>query len=259
MLIVTGRPDFRSSLEKEEMIRGVNVLARAPRKYDEDVMRQIRAGGKEIKDKLEKIYKGNDYRSSFRNIPMEEGQISSQLEAELEFAGRLDGLVSNDAPAAPVIGGTTGVLPIQIRVPTGGQVYRFARTIIRPEDPLAFDVVYTRMWVIGLFKWIVGAVVLLILWLNRKRMIGIGRWSGGKMDEIIAWVKNRENAIRRYAQSVTMPFVLIGLIVVLRGVSETLTLLCVLLFWVSVAYHGVRLWNRRVQMRTAAKIPAQES
>jgi hypothetical protein len=253
---------FTSTLEKEEMIRGVNVLARTPRKYDEDVMRQLRLGGKETKDKLEKMYGGDDYKSSFRNIPMEEAQITGQLDAELEFGGRLEGLASNAAPRTPVLGGamTTGVMPIQVRVPTGGQVYRFARTIIRPEDPLEFNVVYTRMWVIGLLKWIVAAFVLLVVWLNRKRFVDAGRWTGGRVSEIAAWVKHREDAIRRYAQSIMTPFILIGLILVLRNVSGYLTLLCFFLFWVSATYHLLRLWKKRMQMRTAAaKIPAQES
>ena len=86
---------------------------------------------------MKKAYKGEDYKSSFRNVPLEEDQLASQLDAELEFSGRLEGLARNDAPAS-IAGGaiSTGVLPIQIRVPTGGQVYRFAKTVIRTEDQL---------------------------------------------------------------------------------------------------------------------------
>ena len=81
-----------------------------------------------------------------------------QMNAELEFSGRLEGLA--DEARAPAASGatSTGVLPVHIRVPTGGQVYRFARTIIQPSDPLSFSVVYTRLWVISPFLDRVGKI-----------------------------------------------------------------------------------------------------
>jgi hypothetical protein len=78
---------FQSSLEKEEMIRGLNLLSRAPRQYDKDAIKELGARVAEpSSDELKKIYKGKDYRSQFRNVPMEEDELASQVGAELEFS-----------------------------------------------------------------------------------------------------------------------------------------------------------------------------
>ena len=249
---------FESTLEKEEIIRGVNVFTNARRRYDGGKMRQLRLGQELSKEERKKAYKGDDYQSYFRNVPLEEAQLSSQIDAELEFGGRLEGLADN-APQAPISGGvSTGVLPIQIKVPTNGQVYRFAKTIIRPEDPLTFSVIYTRMWVMGAIKWIgIGFIGLIGYW-NRRRLLKIGRWTTAQLTAIAGWTKKRERAIKRYAQSGMTPIVLFGLVVLLWGVSGYLALLCFFLFWVSLTYQVMRIWKKRLQMRAASKTPAGE-
>jgi hypothetical protein len=249
---------FESTLEKEEIIRGVNVLSNVRRRYDGGKMRELNLGQEISKEERKKAYKGDDYQSYFRNVPLEEAQLSSQMDAELEFGGRLEGL-ANNAPQAPVSGGvSTGVLPIQIKVPTNGQVYRFAKTIIRPEDPLTFSVIYSRMWVMGAIKWIgIGFIGLIGYW-NRRRLLRIGRWTTAQLKAIAGWINKREQAIKRYAQSGMTPIVLFGLVVLLWGVSSFLSLFCFFLFWVSLTYQVMRVWKKRMQMRAASKTPAGE-
>jgi hypothetical protein len=251
---------FKSTLEKEEMIRGVNVSTGKRRQYDEDAMRALRLNSSDQvgQEEMQKAYKGEDLKSSFRNVPMQADQLASQMNAELEFSGRLEGLA--DAPSAAVAGGaiSTGVMPVQIRIPTSGQVYRFARTIIQPNDPLSFSVVYTRLWVIKLLRWLIVALIALIIYLSRDRLMGIGRWAGGWVRRASTWVRQHERVLGRYAQSAMTPFVLLGLVLVFRNVSLFLTMLCFFLLWVSIAYHGIRLWKRRVQMRSVPKAPAGE-
>lgn len=135
---------FTSSLEKEEMIRGLNVLAGVQRQYDKTAVKEMgKVRGRQRHSQIKKIYKGKDYKSSFRNVPMAEEQMVDQVDNELDFSDRLEGLARQEAPQASLGGGyATGVLPIQIHVPTGGQVYRFARTIINPDDLLTFGVRY---------------------------------------------------------------------------------------------------------------------
>ncbi len=242
---------FKSTLEKEEIIRGVNVFANVRRQYDENAMKEMDGfgvviGGAEIK----KAYRGKDYRSYFRNVPMDEVQLSNQLKAELEFGGRLEGLAGNEAPQASVSRASvaTGVLPIQVRVPTSGQVYRFAKTIIRPEDPLAFSVTYTRSWVVSLLKWIIATLIALVIYLNRRRLKRIGRWTGEKANTVAEWARKRQGAAKRYAQSGVTPVVLSGLAVVTWGISGRLAFLFVCLLLVSVSYQLTRLWKKRMQM-----------
>jgi hypothetical protein len=88
---------FASTLEKEEMIRGLNVFAGAQREYDESVMKEISEQEDQesiatYSDRVRKAYKGMDYQSKFRNVPLGEEQMSDQVAAEVEFGRRLEGL-----------------------------------------------------------------------------------------------------------------------------------------------------------------------
>jgi hypothetical protein len=123
---------------------------------------------------------------------------------------------------------------------------------------LEFSVVYTRFWILSLLKWVVVALIALIIYLNRKRLMRIGQWSVDRLGDITGGVRRHESAIKRYAQSVMTPFVLFGLVVIFWNLSGRLTLLVFFLFWVSLVYQTIRLWKKRTQMRAAAKSPAGE-
>ena len=242
---------FESTLEKEEIIRGLNVLTGAQRRYDEQVMKEAdRLGGERKREQMKRAYKGKDYRSRFRNIPMEEAQMSSQVDSEMQFSGRLEGL-ADAAPQAAMAGGQTGtgVLPIQIKVPTSGQVYRFAKTIIKTEDPLTFSVVYTRLWVTKLLRWSIIVLAILILYLLRKRLKRLWSWLIGKGASIVNPFRDPESATRKLAQSGMTTAVLIGLAVIFWSLSEPLALLFLFLFWVSAVYQIVLWVRRRAQRR----------
>jgi hypothetical protein len=251
---------FSSTLEKEEMIRGVNIFAGAQRQYNERAMAEVsRSTSGEPgdiqgyyldKDALDKIYKGKEQKSRFRNVPLQEEQISSQVEAELEFSGRLEGLAKQDVPQTAISGGTaTGVLPIQIQVPTGGQVYRFAKTIIKTEDPLTFSVVYNRSWVSRTLKWVILLFLILLIYLNRKRLIGPWRWSKEKLRISTDFYREHQSGIKKCAQSIMTPFVLFGLMVVFWSFSKFLTLLFLFLFWVSAVYQILQHWKKKAQAK----------
>ena len=113
--------------------------------------------------------------------------IRSQVQTELEFSGRLDGLATQQEPRAAITSrpGATGVLPIQIEVPTGGQVYRFARTIIKTEDRLSFSVFYTRLWINSTIKWIIIILIVLIIFLIRKKLTKPWNWCKQKLTSLI--------------------------------------------------------------------------
>jgi hypothetical protein len=253
---------FQSTLEKEEIIRGVNVLTQAPRRYHERELLMV--GGVTTDDRLspkqlEKAYSGNEAQSTFRNFPLDEGGIRQQMKNELVLGGRVEGLA--DASEIPAVSGqmATGVLPVHIRVPTGGQIYRFARTIIQPNDPLSFSVVYTRLWVLSLFKWFLVALIALIVYWNRRRLMRIIRLAVARAQTAAGWIRDNERVIGRYAQSIATPIILIGLVVIFSNISLKMALLFLLLFVVSVSYHLMRFSKKRLQMRTASKGPAGET
>ena len=247
---------FNSTLEKEEIIRGLNVFTGAQRQYNESAMKELgELDQRRRLDEMKRVYKGKDYKSSFRNVPLQEQQMSSQFDAEMEFSGRLEGLANQEAPQAVISGGTagTGVLPIQIQVPTGGQVYRFAKTIIKTEDPLTFSVVYTRLWVTKLLKWIFCVFIILIIYLKRKRLKRLWRWLSEKANAIINLFRKPESTARKFAQSVMATFVFIGLAAVFWPVSKPLTLLFIFLFWISAVYQILRYWKKRALRKEQSK------
>ena len=243
---------FTSTLEKEDIIRGLNVFAGKQRQYDDSAMREVNeAGDYEDQDKMKRAYKGKDYKSQFKNVPMKEEQMANQMVSELEFSGRLDGLSSQEEPRAAITSrpGATGILPIQIEVPTGGQVYRFARTIITTEDPLSFSVFYTRLWINSTIKWIIIILIVLIIFLIRKKLTKPWHWCKEKLGSLIDLWKKHQPTIKKYAQSNMTPFVLIGLVFVCYTFSWSLAALCLFLFWVSVVYQILNYLKKKEQKK----------
>jgi hypothetical protein len=246
---------FSSTLEKEELIRGLNLFAGSKRAYDESFARafsQLAPSAPEDRRKAvrESISKEKDYKSSFRNIPAQEEQLTDQLGAELEFAGRLEGLAGQEVPQSAIRGGYgAGVLPIQIQIPTGGQVYRFARTIVRSEDGLTVSVLYSRSWVGRTLTWIIVIAVVLLVYLNRRRLARLRpAWTA-----IVGICHRHDAGLRKCARSAIVPFVMFGLLVVSLPFSRFLVLLFFLLFWVTTAYQVI-LYRRK---RSRAKAEAQ--
>jgi hypothetical protein len=250
---------FSSTLEKEEIIRGINIFSTVQRRYNENAMRELYESGDlssdEIKrDKMEQAYRGKDSRSRFSNIPMQEEQITSQMEAEIEFGGLLDGLKKKAAPTIHSSGAvSTGVLPIQIQIPTGGQVYRFARTIIKSDDPLSFKVFYTRSWINNFFWWIIFLVFVVIIVFNRNRFAKLGSLFKKSWNSILAFYKTNEVTIKRTAKSRMTPFVLFGLIVVLWPFSSTLTLILLLLLWINIVSLILNWYKKRSEKQASVQ------
>ena len=247
---------FSSTLEKEEIIRGLNVFGAVQRQYNEKAMKELAELDAVVSDarywdKLRGVYKGKDYKSEFRNVPLQEEQISSQVQTELEFSGRLEGLARQDRPQAAVSGGVggTGILPIQIQIPTGGQVYRFAKTIVKTEDPLTMSVMYTRNWTVKTIKWLIGLFVLLILYLMRKRVMRVFHWFKEKLSGLNKWYKKYENSVERFTKSKMTPFVLFGLLIVFWFISKLVTLVVFFLFWMSVVYQVFLYREKRAQRK----------
>jgi hypothetical protein len=243
---------FTSTLEKEEIIRGINIFSNVQRRYDQEAMRQLApAPGTENlsvqSDEMKKAYRGKAAGSSFKNVPMEEAQIMDQMEAEVAFGGRLEKMAEGDFSGVQGSMGT-GVLPIMIRIPTNGQLYRFAKTIIKPDDPLMFDVVYTQSWISGLAKWVIFLAFVLILILSRRRLRGPWDWLKNKYKNLSGFFTTHQDTIKRWASSRMTPFVLFGAILIFWGISGFITLILLFLFWISVVYQVLNFrWKRKIR------------
>ena len=247
---------FTSTLEKEEMIRGVNLFSTAQRKYDRDALRELLPGaGSDVgnlqSDELKRVYKGKDAGSRFKNVPMEEAQIVDQMAAEMEFSGRLEKMAEGNLPAISS-GKSTGFLPIMIQIPTSGQVYRFAKTIIKPEDPLVFEVVYSQQWMSSVVKWLIFLFIVLLMFLNRKKFKTPGNWVKAQFTAGMGFYRKHESTIRKWAVSRMTPFVLFGLIMIFWPISAFLTIVFLFLFWVSVVYQVLNFSRKRKEEKNMA-------
>jgi hypothetical protein len=254
---------FDSTLEKEELIRGLNVFSGAYRRYNEADMRDALTAtdlDEANTDGLKKAYRGDDYKSSFRNVPVAPEQITGQVHAELEFGGRLEGHAGEEAPQSVVTGGATGtgVLPIQIKIPTGGQVYRFARTVIEPEDPLTFTVVYSQSWLITLFRYMILVCFVVLLWLVRNRLSALWSWLAARWHHVVALFQMHHSSITKHLQSTMIPIVCLGLVVIFWPLSRSLTTLFLFCLWVSSAYQFLQYYRRKIQTKSLA-IPEEEA
>lgn len=253
---------FASTLEMGQMISSLNIFSGNDRHYNEEAMKemsQLKANEPTVGflEKMKRVYEGKELASTFRNIPMKDEDIVGQLNAELEFGGRMDSL-AQDAAAGTFSGGqATGVLPIQIRIPTTGQVYRFAKTIIKPEDPLTVAVTYSRSWVTTALKWLLALLITVILYLNRGRLLARLKWIGKKIKNLISLYKSNRKYIDGFVRSPMAPLVFLGLAFVSWPLSLIFVLIFVLLFWITASYQGIEFWRKRMLAR--ATVSAKET
>ncbi|MDY0017402.1 MAG: hypothetical protein RBS89_06145 [Candidatus Delongbacteria bacterium] len=163
---------FDSSLEKEELIRGVNIFGGEERIYDE---------GNEIDGEMEydsysdkdtgRSREAKSQLSEFRNAPVAAEEQMVQMKKEKSFGRKMDELALSAPSVTQAAGMTgTGLMPIRIKIPTTGQVYRFAKTVVNPEDPLTFKVYFVQSWVPKAVKWLFWIIVILIIYLIGKRL-----------------------------------------------------------------------------------------
>lgn len=249
---------FTSTLEKEEIIQGLNIFSGSQRQFDKEALLKVsdRLGvdSDEVQtSELKNIYKGKDYRSNFKNLPVQEEEISKQVNAELEFSGRLEGLAQDVYHGvAPSGSSGTGVLPLHIEIPTGGQVYRFAKTIVKSDDELTMSVVYNRSWVMKAFKWLLALIILLILYANRK---WVGRSLSRLRDAVITisnFYKRHAKTIEKMVKSKLTPIVLFGLFLFFIFKSKALAILALFLFWVTLIYQISLFFGRRAKAKSQA-------
>ncbi len=245
---------FKSTLEKEEIIRGVNVFAGKGRQFNGEVMQQIAESESKVADEanLKKAYRGKDYQSQFRNLPLKEEQLKSQVDAELKFSTRLEGISQQAAEPAQITGGTsaTGIMPIQIEVPTGGQVYRFAKTIVKSEDPLTVKFFYVQYWIIRTIKWLIILIVILILCIKRKKIERILQKATQRYDAS----QKPEAMIRKYAESKITIFVLFCLFLISLSFSRFLAFILGLLFFLSLIYQFIILRRKRLARQSKLEV-----
>ena len=246
---------FRSTLEKEEIIRGFPLLSGGKRVFDEKEAKSMPSASiQDRRQRLDRAYKGKDYQSQFRNVPLEEAQLEQQVDNEMGFSGRLEDLAKQEIPLSPG-GYATGVLPIQIKIPTGGQVYRFARTLVKTGDPLTMEVIFVRQIWRKVFGWLVFIAVIGMLYKHRNRLARGWQQVKPKWQAFFRIISGIRNPVLKMLGSGMLPMLLFGLFLILFLMKNRLAVPVLFFLWISLVYHGYRFFQKRGRRKSRSRRP----
>jgi hypothetical protein len=154
-------PQFGGTVEKEIKAKGIRPLLGAKRKFISYI--EPPAGVPE-KDKERLRRDLDDMKKQFSpNLAIAEEQLAEQVENEAQFSQRVQDIQEGKVPAVG------GVLPIRIIVPTTGQVFRFAKTLVS-EEPLILSFTYASRGMRTLVGLLILVIVLIFLFAFRSKM-----------------------------------------------------------------------------------------
>ena len=152
---------FGGTVEKEKMAQGLRPLLGAKRKA---VSRVAAAPARPEKDEERRRQKAIEMKKEFSpNLALEEDKIAEQVRNEAQFSQRVQDIQTGKVASAQ------GVLPIRVQIPTTGQLYRFAKTIVS-DEPLDLSFGYISGWSLLLCKILVILLILVALFGLRRRL-----------------------------------------------------------------------------------------
>ena len=228
---------FKSSLEKEEMIRGFNIFSGRRREYEMSEIQNLGfIGKKRDTDELKRQMEKNDLYSKFKSNAVKEEAILAQVASEIDFSRSMNNVGDIENQPGIYGGQSSGLLPIQIEVPLNGQIYRFAKSLIKPEDELSFSVVYTEIWIGNFLKWAIILFLVLIIYFVRKQLLKPLNLIKSKWNAGVQLFNQNEAKIVKYSQSKITLFVLFALMIIFMSISEFLSLILFFLFLGSLIY-----------------------
>ncbi len=157
---------FGGNVEKEDIATGIRPLFGGSRVFTYEEVRgyeqalQSWEEPKQIEDK--KIQQTQSkLKSNFRlSSANEQADFLNQVRQEIGFAENL----KRDRES-----GVTSVALFKIEVPTSGQLYRFAKTVIEDEQ-LFLTFQYTRGWIYSLIKILIVLIVLYLIYRLRIKI-----------------------------------------------------------------------------------------
>jgi hypothetical protein len=154
-------PQFGGSVEKEKKAKGIRPLLGGKSKFFSTI--EPPAGVPE-KDKERLRRELDEMKKQFSpNLAIAEEQLAEQVENEAQFSQRVQDIQEGKVPAVG------GVLPIRIIIPTTGQVFRFAKTLVS-EEPLTLRLTYASRGMMTLVGFLILVIVLILLYAFRSKM-----------------------------------------------------------------------------------------
>jgi hypothetical protein len=121
---------FGGSVEKERLASGLRPLLGWRRRSAAPALPGAAEPGEidpEFKDKI--LREADEMKKEFRsNLGVPTAQLASQAENEIRFNQRVEDAQRGKIAVA------TGILPLRVEIPTSGELYRFAKTLVSGEE-----------------------------------------------------------------------------------------------------------------------------
>ncbi|HAV42799.1 TPA: hypothetical protein DCX15_02120, partial [bacterium] len=161
-------------------------------------------------------------------------EIATQIEQEKGFSQRISE-IQEPKPGAPVISGT---LPIKVQIPTTGQIYRFAKTIVS-EEPLELRFIYVGDGIMWIIKGLILLLVLLVLYKGRRRIKGM-------IESLRALLEKPTRTLLKNLKPIHIPFILFVLMISVWFISKALSMIILFFTLLSLIYlWRASKWERR--------------
>ncbi len=155
---------FGGTVEKEKTAKGLRPLLRGRGNIVSYFEPQPDVPGEDKDEKERILEEANRAKKQFSaNLALSEEQFVLQMENELRFGQRMDDIQTGKVPAAG------GVLPIRIHIPTSGQVFRFAKTLVSGET-LNLTCRYVSDGALWIVWGLAMVAALVILYLSRRKL-----------------------------------------------------------------------------------------
>ncbi|MCP4217682.1 MAG: hypothetical protein GY765_23770 [bacterium] len=220
---------FTGNVEKEEIAGTMNLLLGNKRHFSLDQIDAYNevAGNLEKEPQKQQIMDGyqQSLQSNFKNSAIGQRDIANQMrqEANLNLDFQKEQGKRLGQPG-------TGSNIFKIELPTGGQIYRFNKTIIE-EEPITLSFYYTSNTIKILAKILMWLALLLVLFLSRKKFLKLFK-------RLVSWVKGRKRVWELLRSKTGLRTTLCIAALVFFFISHVLFVVLVLLFIVSVFRPG---------------------
>ncbi|MGA1875008.1 MAG: hypothetical protein ACMUIA_05335, partial [bacterium] len=129
-------------------------------------------------------YAGKREATTFRNIDVSGSLMSQQAMTEFNFDKRLQQIEDTMIQGEARMYAGAEVLPMNIEIPASGQLYRFAKNIVRDEQ-LEIRVHYFTETLYQVMSWLIILIILMVLVLWRSRLQAFALALSGKTKKLI--------------------------------------------------------------------------
>ncbi|MBN2374621.1 hypothetical protein JXL19_12635 [bacterium] len=177
---------FITNLEKEELASGLTpILNREKTKVDMPgrMSYEGRVAGPGPESRIMDMvqdYSRKRGQTAFRNIDVNGKFMSDQTLNEFDFDNRLQQIEDKMIQGDTQVYTGTGVLPMNIQIPSSGQLYRFAKNIVRDEK-LEINICCCKDILLTAAAWFVILILILLIVFFRKRLGSMFSYLAGQV------------------------------------------------------------------------------